>query len=59
MSLSVEVISIALSSAALGLKPFAETGAPVGYQPSVRYCRISAAAPAAAGDDMLVPARFW
>src|SRR5262245_17480263 len=49
------LISIALTSAALGVKPFAGIAAPVGYQPSMKYCLTIAAAPAAAGAAMLVP----
>src|SRR5262245_32107079 len=59
MSLSVEAIPAALRSAALGVNAFAPTGAPVGYQPSVKYWRMSAVAPAIAGVAMLVPERDW
>src|SRR5689334_22515614 len=50
-----EFTTIALSSAAEGVKPFAGTLAPVGYQPSVRYCRSSAVQPVAAGVAIDVP----
>jgi hypothetical protein len=53
--LTAELIIAARSSAADGVKPFAEFSLPVGYQPSVKYCRTSAASPAAPGVAMLVP----
>ena len=46
---TAELIAMALSSAAEGEKALAATGAPVGYQPSVRYWRRSTVAPAIAG----------
>ena len=46
---------MALSSAAEGGNPLAGTAAPVGYQPSVRYWRMSTMAPVAAGDAIEVP----
>jgi hypothetical protein len=46
---------MARSSAADGVNAFAATGAPVGYQPSVRYWRTSAMAPATAGVAIDVP----
>src|SRR5689334_19266612 len=57
--LIAELISVALSSAADGVKPFVETSVPVGYQPSVKYWRISAVRPAAPGVAMLVPESAW
>src|SRR5262245_46428561 len=45
-----ELIAIALSSAADGAKPFAGILVPVGYQPSVRYWRMSTTAPVPDGD---------
>src|SRR5262245_59615541 len=57
MSLSVEEIVMAYRSAALGSKALAGVGVPVGYQPSVRYWRMSVMAPAPDGHDMLVPDR--
>ena len=47
--------TIALSNAAEGANALAGTFAPVGYQPSVRYWRISVAQPAAAGHAIEVP----
>ena len=52
---TAELIAMALSSAAEGANPLAGTAAPVGYQPSVRYWRINAMAPVAAGDAIEVP----
>src|SRR5262245_5762345 len=52
---SAELMAIALSSAADGVKPFAGTAAPVGYQPSVRYWRIRTTAPLPDGDAIDVP----
>src|SRR5262249_50334537 len=50
-----EFTTIALIIAADGVKPLAGTLTPVGYQPSVRYWRISAAQPVAAGVAIDVP----
>jgi hypothetical protein len=47
--------STAFSSAPEGLKPFAGTGALVGYQPSMKYWRTRRALPAAIGVAMEVP----
>ncbi len=54
-SLAAELIAIALSSAAEGLNALPATFVPVGYQPSVRYWRISAIAPVIVGDAIDVP----
>ena len=54
-SLREPAIAMALSSAADGSNALAATGAPVGYQPSVRYWRASARAPTAAGVAIEVP----
>ena len=54
-SLRAAATAMALSSAAEGSKALAATGAPVGYQPSVRYWRTSAIAPATAGVAIEVP----
>ena len=45
----------ALSSAAEGVNLLATTGAPVGYQPSVRYWRARTTAPVPVGLAMDVP----
>jgi hypothetical protein len=49
------LIAIALSSAAEGEKPLPAVGAPVGYQPSVRYCRMRTTLPVPLGDAIEVP----
>ena len=46
---------IDLRRAAEGVKPFAGCGLPVGYHPSMKYCRTRVAAPAVVGVAMLVP----
>jgi hypothetical protein len=51
------LIPIALRSAAEGVKPLAGTLAPVGYQPSVQYWRMSAIAPVPEGQAIDVPER--
>src|SRR2546428_997165 len=51
-----EAMRIARMSAALGFIALPRTGAPEGYQPSTRYCRMIAAAAAAAGVGELGPA---
>ena len=48
-------MSTALRSAPEGLNLFAVTGAPVGYQPLVKYWRTSNAPPAAMGVAIDVP----
>src|SRR2546428_10645151 len=52
-----EAMRMARMSAALGFMELPGTGAPVGYQPSTKYCRMIAAAAAAAGVQVLVPAQ--
>src|SRR5262245_21781000 len=59
MSLTPELTSIALSSAAEGLMPLPGTLAPVGYQPSWQYWRSSAAVPAVLGVAIEVPESAW
>jgi hypothetical protein len=55
MSLRDAATAIARISAAEGARLLLATGAPVGYQPSVRYWRTNAIAPATAGVDIEVP----
>src|SRR2546425_1356349 len=50
-----ELTIMAFMSAAVGVNPLPATLPPVGYQPSVRYWRISAAQPVAAGQAIEVP----
>src|SRR5262245_35640702 len=54
-AMSAELMAMALRSAAEGAKPFAGTAAPVGYQPSVQYWRMSVTAPAPEGLAIEVP----
>jgi hypothetical protein len=54
-ALSAELTHIALSSAAEGANPLAGTLLPVGYQPSMQYWRMSAAAPVMLGLAIEVP----
>ena len=50
-----ELTTMALIKAPEGVMLFPGTRAPVGYQPSVRYWRMSVAQPAATGHAIEVP----
>src|ERR1700709_1965708 len=54
---TAELTSVALSSAAEGVKPLAGFLAPVGHQPPRKYWRMRAVKPVAPGEAMLVPER--